>query len=176
MSKPTFGNILATYMAFCSVLALLIPTHAVLENYIPIDPNVVPVAGWLRNTPHALPYLTSYFSALTALLPFVLIAQAYYPQPKEAFHYNIPTLGQCVISTFLAICIFFLFAAVAYGDLSVDSNINTRGEAFFYIAATSRLGLAICGPLFMGASAIALHITFVKLPRMWLGLRTGRFG
>ena len=176
MSKPTFGRILAAYMVVCSLLAFLIPTHFAVEQFIPIDPSLIPVAGWLRHTPRALPFLTSYFFMLTALLPFVVVALAHHPQPKEGFHYEIPTFIQCVGATLVAICLFLLFAASAYGDLSVDGVGHGRGQAFFYLSATSRFGLAMGGSALMGAFAVDLYLTFVKLPRMWLGLRSGRFG
>ena len=71
MARLTFERILLIYMAIAALLALLTPTGFAVEDYAPINPSYVPFAGWLRRTPNALPYLTTYFFSLSLLTCWV---------------------------------------------------------------------------------------------------------
>lgn len=174
--RLTFEKTLAGYLLIAAVLALLLPSPIAVENHLPVSPELVPFANWLRRTPNALPFLTTYFLLLTALLPLIVALLARNPQSAQQFNYRVPSLGRCLGATLVAAAILVLLAVGMYGDISIDGSRSNYGEALAYVAAVSRIGLAIVGPLLMGTLAIGIYAAFVKLPRMWWGLKAGAFG
>jgi len=176
MRKLTFEKILAAYMALAAVLALLLPSHFAIEHYAPINPSLIPLASWLRLTPGALPFLTTYFFSLTCLLPLVVVLLARHPQDKAMSPYQVPTLGRCIGATLIAIAVAGFMAVVMYSHITLDGTESSRGAIILYAAAVSRIGLTAAGPMVMGTIALVVYIAFVKVPRMWLGFRAGTFG
>jgi hypothetical protein len=167
MARLTFERILLIYMAVAALLALLTPTGFAVEYYAPINPSYVPFAGWLRRTPNALPYLTTYFFSLSILLPLVVALLARHPQEAALPLYEVPTLGRCLAATF---CLAAIVAGFIYlHTITLDGTGTSRGAKFFYLISVSRLGLTIFGPLLMCFTALIAYLGLVKLPQIWHG-------
>jgi hypothetical protein len=175
MRKFSFETLLACYLAFAALLAIVMPQQFAVENYIAINPAFIPFAAWLRLTPGAMPSLTAYFLTLAFLMPFLIFLLARYPQDQKQFSYQIPTLSRCIGATAISVIATTLVFFGMYGEFSSNGNGSSRGN-IVYAAATSPLALAIAGPLLMGVSVLMLYSLLIKLPRMWLGFRTGTFG
>lgn len=167
MQGLTFERVLAAYMAFAALLALVLPGQFAVELYMPVNPDLVPFASWLRRTPNALPYLTSYYLILTILLPIVVVLLARYPQQAMLPPFEVPTLGRCVLATLAIAAIICMF--VMLHDVTLDGSQRARGTSIFYISAISRLGLALVGPVVMGVASLVTYMAVVKLPKIWLG-------
>ena len=176
MRQLTFEKILAAYLLFAAILAMLLPAGFAVENHTAIDPTFVPFAKWLRHTPGAQPLLSTYFLTLTAALPIVVSLLARHPQGEAKFQYHVPTLSQCIGATLAALAMIGLLGVGMYGHIVIDGTEQSSGGVIAHAAATSRFGLALAGPLFMASAALVFYIAFVKLPRMWWGCKTGTFG
>ena len=176
MRKFSFEYVLACYLALAAFLAIAIPRQFAIENYVGINPAFIPFAAWLRLTPGAMPYLTTYFLALTVLMPALVFLLARYPQDQKQFTYQVPTLLRCIGATLIS---FSLTAALVvfsiYAESASTDSVSSRGS-IINAAATSPLALAVAGPMLMSTFALMLYISIIKVPRMWLGLKTGTFG
>ncbi len=171
MPRPTFERILAIYLVVAALLAVLLPSHFVVERYIPIDPSLIPFASLFSRTQNALPFLTTYFLVLLLPLPLVVALLARYPQEKSQLLHQVPTLGRCMGATLILCAIAGMLFAVHSATL--DGTHSHRAVSFFYLAAVSRLGLMLIGPVLLGVSVLWAYMAFVRLPQIWRGFFAG---
>lgn len=175
MRNFTFERILAAYIALAAILAVVLPYGLRIEDLLPVSPSAIPFARWLSLAPSSLPFLSTYFFILSALVPVVVVGLAFNPQEAHHFTYAVPSLGRCVLASLFVVVIVLLFWQGMFLDYPPRETANGNARIAYY-AAVSRFGLAVFGPLVMGTTALVAYIALVKLPSMWAGYRNNQFG
>ncbi len=173
--KVTFERILAAYLALAAGLAFALPYELRIENLLPISTCAIPFSRWLSLAPGSLPFLSTYFLILSALVPFVVTGLALRPQEMNQLPCDVPSLKRCTFATLLLFFSAILIWNVMFLDTAPREDSH-RNERIAYYASVSRLGLSVFGPLVMGTTALVSYLALVKIPRMWIGYRRNQFG